>query len=60
MHLLDADLRSRVTEYFRSIGYAYVALDLDGFRSGSLNETLSSEQKNTFAEDDDIIPLQTI
>ena len=40
--LLDDGARQRVTEYFRSIGYAYVTLDLDGFRSGSLNEVLGA------------------
>ena len=40
--LIDDDVRQRVTRYFRSIGYAYVAMDLDGFRSGSLNETLKA------------------
>ena len=39
--LMDGESRKRVTEYFRSIGYSYVTLDLDGFRSGSLNEVLS-------------------
>ena len=32
--------RQRVSEFFRSIGYSYVTLDLEGFRSGSLNEVL--------------------
>lgn len=32
--------RARITKYFRSLGYAYVTLDLDGFRTGSLNEVL--------------------
>ena len=39
--LMDGDNRARVAEYFRSIGYSYVTLDLEGFRSGSLNEVLS-------------------
>jgi uncharacterized protein len=30
-----------VHDYFQSLGYAYVALDLRGLRSGSLNEVLS-------------------
>lgn len=30
-----------IVDAFREIGYAYVALDLAGFRSGSLNEVLS-------------------
>ena len=37
--MLD-DVRQAITEHFRSIGYSYVTLDLDGFRSGSLNEVL--------------------
>jgi uncharacterized protein len=40
---LDAAFRRRdeVAGAVRSAGYAYVALDLDGFRSGSLNEVLT-------------------
>lgn len=34
------DIRKQVAERFRAIGYAYVTLDLEGFRSGSLNEVL--------------------
>jgi uncharacterized protein len=33
--------RERIVAMLRDIGYAYVALDLAGFRSGSLNETLA-------------------
>ena len=39
--LTQDDVREKVTDYFRSIGYSYVALDLAGFRSGSLNEVLA-------------------
>ena len=35
-------LRDQVSAAVRSAGYAYVALDLDGFRSGSLNEVLGA------------------
>ena len=38
--LLDDETRQRITQHFRSLGYAYVTLDLDGFRSGSMNEVL--------------------
>ena len=34
-------LRREVIAAVRAAGYAYVALDLDGFRSGSLNEVLA-------------------
>ena len=38
--LMDGANRERVVERLKELGYAYVALDLAGFRSGSLNETL--------------------
>jgi uncharacterized protein len=48
--LTDEDNRARVAEYFRSIGYSYVTLDLDGFRSGSLNEVLSGLRRRKAAQ----------
>ena len=45
LFLIDQGVRKRLTEYFRSIGYSYVTLDLDGFRSGSLNEVLAALRK---------------
>jgi uncharacterized protein len=38
--LADPDLRKRITERFRSLGYRYITLDLTGFRTGSLNEVI--------------------
>ena len=52
LRLLDEDIRNRVTEYFRSIGYSYVTLDLDGFRSGSLNEVLAAVGRKKAASRD--------
>ena len=43
--LLAEDVRQDITRYFRSIGYAYVTLDLDGFRSGSMNEVLGADRR---------------
>jgi uncharacterized protein len=37
--------RSRIVAKFKSIGFKYVTLDLEGFRSGSLNESLTEEEK---------------
>lgn len=34
------DLRARVAEELRGLGFTYVTLDLQGFRSGSMNEAL--------------------
>ena len=44
--LLADDIRQDVTRYFRSIGYAYVTMDLDGFRSGSMNEVLGGAKRS--------------
>ena len=35
--LLDPDMRAPVTERIRQIGYAFVTVDLAGYRTGSLN-----------------------
>ena len=43
-------LRSRVVEKLKSLGFRFVAVDLQGFRSGSLNESLSDEQKRLGVE----------
>lgn len=36
--LLEPALRSRVLDCFRAAGFTYVSLDLQGYRSGSMNE----------------------
>ncbi len=37
--------RTKVMDKLKSLGFKYVAIDLQGFRSGSLNETLTKQQK---------------
>ena len=37
---LDSTLRKQVVEKLKEIGYAYVTLDLQGYRTGSMNEVL--------------------
>ncbi len=39
-------VRSEINQEFKNIGYSYITLDLDGFRSGSLNEILSKLGKS--------------
>jgi uncharacterized protein len=34
------ELRGSVVERLKSLGYTYVALDLSGYRTGSMNEAL--------------------
>lgn len=38
--LYSPELRDRTVEYFKELGFIYVTLDLQGFRSGSCNEVL--------------------
>jgi uncharacterized protein len=38
--LLNGAIREKVVEHLKKIGYRYVTLDLQGFRSGSMNEAL--------------------
>src|SRR5213080_5026506 len=38
---LSVDMAAAITKALKSAGFQYVALDLEGYRQGSLNETLS-------------------
>lgn len=38
--LADPELRARIIEEFKSLGIAYITLDLEGYRTGSMNEIL--------------------
>ncbi len=40
--LMDAATREKVVNKFREIGFTFVALDLEGYISGSLNRTIKS------------------
>ncbi|AVX32292.1 uncharacterized protein CTH_2768 [Carboxydocella thermautotrophica] len=44
----DENLRQQCLEKFKSLGFTYITLDLQGFRSGSMNENLSEEVKNGY------------
>lgn len=41
--LMEDKNRNLITEKFRQYGFTYVAMDLTGYRMGSMNETLSSQ-----------------
>jgi len=38
-------IRSQIVEKLKSLGFKFVTVDLQGFRSGALNESLSEEEK---------------
>jgi uncharacterized protein len=41
MSLMKEPIKTEISQYFKSIGYSYITIDIDGFRSGSLNEILT-------------------
>jgi uncharacterized protein len=48
--VLDSEVRNKVVKRFRELGFQYVSLDLEGFRSGSLNALVSLEQRRLFEQ----------
>ena len=45
VQFFDAEVMDRIGERFREIGFTYVTLDMLGYRTGSMNEVLTDEQK---------------
>jgi uncharacterized protein len=43
--LLSDKTRSQIVSYFKALGYSYVTLDLEGYRTGSMNEVLTENDK---------------
>ena len=42
--LVEKDTREAVVRRFKEVGFNFVSLDLQGYRTGSLNETLATKQ----------------
>ena len=40
-HILNKDNMAKIKNKFKELGFCYITIDLEGFRSGSLNEILS-------------------
>ena len=38
--LITDDIRDKITSSFKSFGFAYVTMDLTGYRTGSMNEVI--------------------
>ncbi|MDR2388077.1 MAG: ATP-dependent sacrificial sulfur transferase LarE [Deltaproteobacteria bacterium] len=46
--LMDLSARTKVAEFFRSLGFLYTAVDILGYRTGSMNLTLPSNLGENF------------
>ncbi|MHB9026118.1 MAG: ATP-dependent sacrificial sulfur transferase LarE [Armatimonadota bacterium] len=44
--MLEPALRDQVLEQLRALGFKYVTLDLQGYRTGSMNEVLAADNKS--------------
>ena len=43
--LLDGELRQQISRRLKELGYTYVAVELEGYKSGSLNATLGPTER---------------
>ncbi len=48
-HLADPGVREGLVHYLKELGFQFVTLDLEGFRSGSLNTLVSVDKKKLFS-----------
>ena len=49
--ITTAPIRSKIADKLKSLGFKFVTLDLQGYRTGSLNEQLSDEEKRRHTDD---------
>lgn len=42
---MEQNVREEIAEKFQSLGFAYITMDLRGYRTGSMNEVLKSEEE---------------
>jgi uncharacterized protein len=49
--LMEADVRERLVACLKDLGFQFVTLDLEGFRSGSLNTLVSLETKQLYGKE---------
>jgi uncharacterized protein len=43
---MEEDLRKKIISKLEQLGFIYVALDLQGYRSGSMNEELNEKAED--------------
>lgn len=49
VRIVQEPLRSQISKGLHEVGYNYVTLDLDGYRSGSLNEVIKIQRKKALS-----------
>ena len=46
--LVGAETRKKIVEEFKNYGFSYIAMDLTGYRTGSMNETIEIKETGEF------------
>jgi uncharacterized protein len=46
--LVVEPLRQDIVQHFKKLGFVYITLDLQGYRTGSMNELLTAEEKREY------------
>jgi len=46
LFLMEEDLRKKIIDKFKKLGFIYIALDLQGYRTGSMNEELNKKAED--------------
>lgn len=46
--IIEEKNRCRIYDYLKSIGFSYIALDLKGYRTGSMNETIDTKDNYNY------------
>jgi uncharacterized protein len=41
--LFEREIREQIVQRFKKIGFTFVSLDLEGYRTGSMNESLAKK-----------------
>ena len=49
--LMEESMRGALVDYMKALGFTYVTLDLQGYRTGSMNEVLSRETRARYSTD---------
>ncbi len=47
---MDDEIREKIVFHLKKLGFTYVTLDLQGYRTGSMNETLTIEVKKQYTK----------
>ena len=48
--LLQEENRNRIVEEFKKYGFSYITMDLMGYRTGSMNETLDLQERDIYVK----------